>query len=154
MSVPIRTFTSVEDLSSALGETVGPGPWVVIDQSRVDAFADCTGDDQWIHVDPERAAAGPYGATVTHGYLTLSMIPYLGRDLFALDFGSARINYGSNKVRFPSAVRVGSAVRASATPSALTVQDGRGLLTVRWVIDTDGGGKPALVAETLTVVVL
>ena len=66
--MPLRTYTSVDDLSSALGETVGPGPWVTVDQSRVDAFADCTGDDQWIHVDPARAAAGPYGATIAHGH--------------------------------------------------------------------------------------
>ncbi|WP_280256112.1 MaoC family dehydratase [Nocardia abscessus] len=150
----LRTFTSVEDLSAAIGETVGPGPWFTIDQGRVDAFADCTGDDQWIHVDPERAAEGPYGGTIAHGYLTLSMIPFLGRDLYAIDFGTARVNYGSNKVRFPSPVRVGTRVRASATPVDLRVEPSRGLLTVRWVVENEGQDKPALVAETLTVVML
>ncbi|MBH0778033.1 MaoC family dehydratase [Nocardia sp. NEAU-351] len=150
----MRTFTSIEELSSALGETIGPGPWLTVDQARVDAFAECTGDDQWIHVDPARAADGPYGATIAHGYLTLSLLPFLGRDVFGLDFGNARINYGSNKVRFPAPVRVGTRVRASATPADLRVEDGRGLLTVRWVIENEGNDKPVLVAETLTVVVL
>ncbi len=150
----MRTFSSLDDLSAAIGETVGPGPWFTIDQDRVDAFADCTGDDQWIHVDPGRAAEGPYGATIAHGYLTLSMIPFLGRDLYAIDFGTARVNYGSNKVRFPSAVRVGTRVRASATPVDLRVETSRGLLTVRWVIENEGQDKPVLVAETLTVVML
>ncbi|MGX1809189.1 MaoC family dehydratase [Nocardia sp. NPDC055321] len=152
--MPIRTFTSAGDLTAALGERIGPGPWVEVEQSRVDTFADCTGDDQWIHLDAERAATGPFGTTIAHGYLTLSLLPFLGRDLFAIDFGSARINYGSNKIRYPAAVRVGSAVRASATPAAFDVRDGRGLLTVTWVVETDGADKPALVAETLTAVVL
>ncbi|WP_054812035.1 MaoC family dehydratase [Nocardia arizonensis] len=150
----MRGFVSIEDLRSAIGETLGPGPWVAIDQSRVDAFAHCTGDDQWIHVDPRRAADGPYGGTIAHGYLTLSMIPFLGRDLFALDFGSARINYGSNKVRFPAAVRVGTRVRARATPADLQVDGGRALLTVRWSVEAEGVDKPALVAETLTAILL
>ncbi|MFD6450115.1 MaoC family dehydratase [Nocardia sp. NPDC060220] len=149
-----RTFTSLDDLSAAIGDTVGPGPWIPIDQKRVDAFAECTGDDQWIHVDPARAADGPYGATIAHGYLTLSMLPFLGRDLYAIGFGTARINYGSNKVRFPAAVRVGTRVRASATPVDLSVEKSRCLLTVRWVIEDERQDKPALVAETLTVVVL
>ncbi|MFD4459688.1 MaoC family dehydratase [Nocardia sp. NPDC058480] len=149
-----RAFTSLDDLSAAIGDTVGPGPWCTIDQERVDAFAECTGDDQWIHVDPTRAADGPYGATIAHGYLTLSMLPFLGRDLYTIEFGSARINYGSNKVRYPSAVRVGTRVRASATPVDLSVETSRCLLTVRWVIENEGQDKPVLVAETLTVVVL
>lgn len=149
-----RAFTSLDDLSAAIGDTVGPGPWYPIDQERVDAFAECTGDDQWIHVDPTRAADGPYGATIAHGYLTLSILPFLGGDLYTIEFGSARINYGSNKVRFPSAVRVGTRVRASATPVDLSVETSRCLLTVRWVVENEGEDKPVLVAETLTVVVL
>ncbi|WP_067447613.1 MaoC family dehydratase [Nocardia alba] len=149
-----RCFTSLDELTAAIGETVGPGPWCTIDQSRVDAFAECTGDDQWIHVDPARAVDGPYGTTIAHGYLTLSMLPFLGRDLYAIDFGTARINYGSNKVRFPAAVRVGTRVRASATPVDLSVDTSRCLLTVRWVIEDEQQDKPVLVAETLTAVVL
>ncbi|MGW6117905.1 MaoC family dehydratase [Nocardia sp. NPDC055165] len=152
--MPVRTFTSVEDLSTAIGETVGPGAWFTIDQDRVDTFAQCTGDEQWIHVDPARAAEGPYGTTIAHGYLTLSMIPFLGRDLFTLDFGTARVNYGSNKVRFPAPVRVGSRVRATATPAAVSIENSRALITVRWAVENEGQDKPVLVAETLTVVML
>ncbi|WP_109530726.1 MULTISPECIES: MaoC family dehydratase [Nocardia] len=148
----MRTFTSVDELSEAIGETLGPGPWFTIDQSRIDGFAESTGDDQWIHVNPERAADGPYGATIAHGYLTLSMIPFLGRDIYAIDFGSSRINYGSNKVRFPTAVRAGTRIRASATLGEFRLEKERGQLTVRWVIENEGQDKPALVAETITVV--
>ncbi|WP_327098765.1 MaoC family dehydratase [Nocardia vinacea] len=149
-----RIFTSLDELRAAVGESIGPGPWLTIDQTRIDAFAEATGDDQWIHVDPQRAANGPYGATIAHGYLTLSSIPLLGRDIYALDFGTARINYGSNTVRFPSAVRSGTRIRATATIADLRVEQSRAQLTVRWTIDNEGQAKPACVAETLTVVVL
>lgn len=150
----LRHFTSLDDLGGALGEPVGPGPWVTIGQDRIDTFAACTGDDQWIHVDPDRAATGPYGSTIAHGYLTLSLLPRLGRDLYTLDFGTARINYGSNKVRFPAAVRTGARVRAVAIPLAVRTEGSRALLTVGWTVDIADGGKPALVAETLTAIML
>ncbi|MGW6730800.1 MaoC family dehydratase [Nocardia sp. NPDC055029] len=150
----MRTFTSVDDLGGALGEPLGPGPWTAIGQDRVDTFAACIGDDQWIHVDPDRAASGPYGTTIAHGYLTLSLLPRLGRDLYAIGFGTARINYGSNKVRFPAAVRTGTRVRAVATPLALSTEGSRALLTVGWSVENEDGGKPALVAETLTAIML
>ncbi|WP_040699710.1 MaoC family dehydratase [Nocardia vinacea] len=149
-----RVFTSLDQLRAAVGESIGPGPWLTIDQARIDAFAEATGDDQWIHVDPQRAADGPYGATIAHGYLTLSLIPLLGRDIYTLDFGTARINYGSNTVRFPSAVRSGDRIRATATIADLRVEQSRAQLTVRWTIESEGQPKPACVAETLTVVVL
>ncbi|MFE6922098.1 MaoC family dehydratase [Nocardia sp. NPDC057663] len=150
----LRRFTSVDDLTEALGEPIGPGPWIAIGQERVDTFAACTGDDQWIHVDPDRAASGPYGTTIAHGYLTLSLLPRLGRDLYTLEFGTARINYGSNKVRFPAAVRTGTRVRAVAIPLALSTEGSRALLTVSWSVENEDGGKPALVAETLTAIML
>ncbi|WP_433520395.1 MaoC family dehydratase [Nocardia pseudovaccinii] len=149
-----RVFTSLDQLRNAVGESIGPGPWLTVDQARIDAFAEATGDDQWIHVDPRRAAGGPYGATTAHGYLTLSLIPLLGRDIYGLDFGTARINYGSNTVRFPSAVRSGTRIRASATIADLRVEQSRAQLTVRWTIENEGQSKPACVAETVTVVVL
>ncbi|WP_329407718.1 MaoC family dehydratase [Nocardia vinacea] len=148
----MRVFASLDELRSAVGESVGPGPWLTIDQKRIDAFADTTGDDQWIHVDPERAATGPYSATIAHGYLTLSLIPVLGRGLYTLDFGTARINYGGNTFRFPSAVRAAGRIRATATFADLRTEADRALLTVRWTLDNEGQAKPACVAETLTVV--
>ena len=86
----------MDEICAAVGETLGPGDWLTIDQFRIDAFADATGDHQWIHVDPERAAAGPYRATIAHGYLMQSLIPLLGAGLYTIQTGSARINYGSN----------------------------------------------------------
>lgn len=150
----MRVFTSLDELRAAVGESVGPGPWLTIDQARIDGFAKTTGDDQWIHVDPERAATGPYGATIAHGYLTVSLIPLLGRDVYTVDFGTARINYGSNKVRFPAPVRSGTRIRATATIAEVRVEESKAMLTVRWTIENDGQAKPACIAETLTVVVL
>lgn len=150
----LRVFTSLDELRSAVGESIGPGPWLTIDQARIDGFAKTTGDDQWIHVDPERAATGPYGATIAHGYLTVSLIPLLGRDVYTVDFGTARINYGSNKVRFPAPVRSGTRIRATATVAEVRVEESKALLTVRWTIENEGQAKPACIAETLTVVVL
>lgn len=149
----LRTFDSIDALRSALGETVGPGEWITVDQDRIDAFAETTGDHQWIHTDPARAATGPYGATIAHGYLTLSLLPALAAGLYAIDTGSARVNYGSNKVRFPAPVRVGSRIRASATPLECRTTDAGTFLTTRFVVEIEGGDKPALVAETVTLVV-
>ncbi|TLF98307.1 MaoC family dehydratase [Nocardia cyriacigeorgica] len=150
----MREFTSLDELSEAIGEPIGPGPWLTVEQPRIDAFADSTGDDQWIHVDPVRASDGPYGTTIAHGYLTLSLLPMLGRDLFTLAVGTARLNYGSNKVRFPAAVRSGTRIRATATPANLRRENSSALLAVDWVVENDGQAKPALVAETLTMVLL
>ena len=108
-------FSSVDEICAAVGETLGPGDWLTIDQYRIDAFADATGDHQWIHVDPERAATGPYGATIAHGYLMQSLIPLLAAGLYRIQTGSARINYGSNTIRFPTPVIAGSRVRATAS---------------------------------------
>ena len=107
----MRTFTSLDELSDAAGEELGTSEWLTIEQERVDQFADATGDHQWIHVDVERAASGPFGGTIAHGYLTLSLIPLLGAQVFALDTPGAKLNYGVNKVRFPAPVPVGSRVR-------------------------------------------
>ena len=108
----MRTFSSAEQLQQAVGEELGTSDWVLIEQARVDLFADATDDHQWIHVEPERAAAGPFGGTIAHGYLTLSLIPYLGSQVFSLETPGAKLNYGVNKVRFPSPVPVGSRIRS------------------------------------------
>lgn len=150
----MRVFRSLDSLRSAVGTVLGPGEWLTVDQDRIDTFAAATGDDQWIHVDPARAADGPYGGTIAHGYLTLSLLPLLGRDLFSLQFGTARINYGSNSVRFPAPVRAGTRVRASVTPAEVAEGEGRVMLTLRWTVENEGATKPACVAETRTLVLL
>ena len=96
------------------GEELGTSDWLTIDQERVDRFAEATGDHQWIHVDVERAADGPFGGTIAHGYLTLSLVPLFGSQIFALETPGAKLNYGVNKVRFPSPVPVGSRIRATS----------------------------------------
>ena len=97
----MRVFTTFEEITEATGEELGTTDWVEIDQARVDLFAEATGDHQWIHVDAERAADGPFGGTIAHGYLTLSLVPWLGSQVFALETPGAKLNYGVNKVRFP-----------------------------------------------------
>ncbi|GAB3681459.1 MaoC family dehydratase [Saccharopolyspora tripterygii] len=144
-----RTFTSMNEVKAALGDELGPTAPLVVTQERITAFADATGDHQWIHVDPERATAGPFGTTIAHGYLTLSLLPHFGQQLFHLDFGTARINYGLNKARFPSPVPSGSTVRAKATFIDLQEGPAGATLTTRYVIELDGATKPACVAESL-----
>ncbi|WBB68036.1 MaoC family dehydratase [Micromonospora sp. WMMD812] len=146
----MRTFASIDDLAAAVGETVGPGPWQRVDQQRVDLFADATDDHQWIHVDPERAAAGPFGGTVAHGYLTLSLLPALVGALYRVEGVRMGVNYGLNRVRFPAPVRVGSAVRASATVAEVSPVDGGVQVVTQVTVESDAGGKPVCVAETVS----
>ena len=145
----MRTFTSFDELTAAVGEDLGTSDWLEIDQARVDAFADATGDHQWIHVDQERAATGPFGGTIAHGYLTLSLVPFLGSQVFSLETPGAKLNYGVNKVRFPNPVRVGSRVRTRV--SVVAVEDiptGKQML-LKHVVEIEGQDKPACVAETV-----
>jgi acyl dehydratase len=145
----MRTFTSLEELSDVVGEDLGPSDWLEVTQERVDAFADATGDHQWIHVDVDRASKGPFGGTIAHGYLTLSLIPRFAPELFEIYTPGARLNYGVNKVRFPSPVRVGSRIRAAARIVEVSdVPAGRQLLT-RYTVEIEGEPKPACVAETV-----
>jgi acyl dehydratase len=145
----MRVFTSLDEITDATGEQLGSSDWFVIDQDRVDTFADATGDHQWIHVDVERAAAGPFGGTIAHGYLTLSLLPVLGSQIFALDTPGAKLNYGVNKVRFPSPVPVGSRIRATASVVGVVDVPAGKQLTLGWVIEIEGAPKPACVAETV-----
>ena len=116
----MRVFSSFEEIESAAGEEIGTTDWVEITQERVDQFADATGDHQWIHVDVEKAKDGPFGGTIAHGYLTLSLVPWLGSQVFTLDTPGAKLNYGVNKVRFPSPVPVGARVRATVSVGEVT----------------------------------
>ncbi|WP_460830371.1 MaoC family dehydratase [Nocardioides hungaricus] len=145
----MRVFNSLDEVVAAKGEEIGTSDWLRVDQDRVNTFADATGDHQWIHVDVERSAAGPFGGTIAHGYLTLSLIPFLGGQVFAFDTPGAKLNYGANRVRFPNPVRVGSRIRSTVSigdvaelPSGLQV-------TLSHTIEIEGEAKPACVAETV-----
>ncbi|MBK1783122.1 MaoC family dehydratase [Prauserella cavernicola] len=150
----VTVLPSLDDVRAQLGTELGPTPWETVTQERIDAFAEATGDHQWIHVDAERAATGPFGGTIAHGYLTLSLLPLFGRQLFRLDAGTARVNYGVNKVRFPSPVPSGARVRATATFADLRDATGGAQLTTRYVVELEGADKPACVAESITLVLL
>jgi acyl dehydratase len=145
----MRVFSGLDDFAGAVGEHLGHSDWHTITQEQVNTFADATGDHQWIHVDAERAAAGPFGATIAHGYLTLSLIPMLGKEIYRVDNLTMGVNYGLNKVRFPQPVRVGSRVRAGAELAEIIDVPGGKQAVVRWALEIDGENKPACVAETV-----
>ena len=145
----MRTFTTLDEIAAAAGEELGTGEWVEITQERVDQFAEATGDFQWIHVDQERAKAGPFGGTIAHGYLTLSLIPWLGTKVFALETPGAKLNYGLNKVRFPNPVLVGARVRVTVTLAEVTDLPQGKQLTLKHVIEIEDQDKPACVAESV-----
>ena len=132
-----------------VGDVYGPSSWIEIPQEKIDAFADATGDHQWIHVDPERAAEGPFGTTIGHGYLTLSLLPTASEEVVPRQGGRMGINYGLNKVRFPSPVPVDSRVRATFKVLELDEQDWGGQATLRATVEREGGDKPVCVAEII-----
>ncbi|MBF9066584.1 MaoC family dehydratase [Streptacidiphilus fuscans] len=143
-------FASLADLAAAVGTELGTSEWHVVDQKRVDLFAEATGDHQWIHVDPERAKDGPFGTTIAHGYLTLSLIPVLAKECYGVEGVRMAVNYGSDKVRFPAPVPVGSSVRATAELVSATEVPGGLQAVVRFTISGKDGGKPHCVADTIT----
>lgn len=145
MSEP--TSFTLEQLRDAAGTDLGASRWFQIDQSRIDAFADATEDHQWIHVDPARAADGPYGTTIAHGYLTLSLLPTLMVDLIQITGVSARLNYGLNKLRFPAPVPSGKCIRARAEIVGAEDVTGGVQAVIAVTIEVDGVDKPACVAE-------
>jgi acyl dehydratase len=142
-------FASIDDLRKAVGTPLGHSEWIEIRQDRIDAFARATDDLQWIHIDPERAAAGPFGTTIAHGHLTLSLLPAIVRDLMAVDGVRMAVNYGLNKVRFPAPVPVGSRIRGLV--EVVSVEDiGGGVqVTSRVTVEREGGDKPVCVAESV-----
>jgi acyl dehydratase len=143
-------FASLDDLRAAVGTEVGHGRWLDVSQERIDTFAEATGDHQWIHVDPERAASGPFGGTIAHGFLSLSLIPALTAGLTAVDGVTMGVNYGLNKVRFPAPVPVGSRVRGRVELMSMDDVPGGVQLTSRVTVEREGGDKPVCVAETIT----
>jgi acyl dehydratase len=143
-------FNSLEDLAAAAGTDLGHSSWHRIEQDRVTAFADATGDHQWIHLDADRARSGPFGTTVAHGYLTLALIPMLLAEIFEVSGVGMAINYGLNRVRFPAPARTGSSVRAAATITEVVEIPGGVQVVISVTIQTDDGDKPCCVAETIS----
>ena len=129
------------------GADLGPSRWLEVSQERVDAFARCTGDGQWIHTDPERAAAGPFGGTIAHGFLTLSLVVPLLDDLLAVEGAGPTVNYGVNRVRFPAPVPVGSRLRASFRVAQMTALEAGFQAELVATVEREGGEKPVCVAE-------
>jgi acyl dehydratase len=144
----VRTV-QFRDLESVVGKELGSSEWHEITQERVNAFADVTGDRQWIHVDPERAAAGPFGGTIAHGYLTLSLLPALMSEVWRVEGVRMGINYGLNRVRFPAPVPVRSRVRVVGRLKEIAPVEGGVQGVVEATIEIEGGAKPAAVAETV-----
>jgi acyl dehydratase len=149
----MKVFRGIHELEQAVGTHLGHSDWHAVEQDRIDLFADATGDHQWIHLDAERAEDGPFGSTIAHGFLTLSLLPMLTAEVYRVEGVRMGINYGADKVRFPSPVPVGSKVRAGVeltriTPSSLGFQ-----VATRVRIEREGGDKPACVADMLSVMV-
>lgn len=146
----MRIFDLIDDLVELTGQPLGVSEWVTITQDMVDLFADATGDHQWIHVDPQRAAAGPFGTTIAHGYLTLALLPRLMHQIYRVDGVKLAINYGLNKVRFPAPVPVGSKIRAESSVVDVAEVGGGGYqVTLSTTVAIDGAAKPACVAESI-----
>jgi len=143
------TITGIDELKSRIGDELGVSEWHEVTQEAIDAFADITGDHQWIHVDPERARDTPFGGTIAHGLYTLSLGPKFTFELFSIDGFAFGLNYGYGKVRFPAPVPVGSRVRMRATLSNVEDVPGGVQITVTQMFETEGGSKPVCVAESL-----
>ena len=144
-------FNTPRDLLAAVGKPLGASDWLEIRQERIDGFADATGDHQWIHVDPERAKSGPFGKTIAHGYLTLSLVNCFLPQIVEVRGISMGVNYGCEKVRFPAPVPVGSRVRGvGQLVAAEEVKGGAVQATVRVTVEIEGGAKPACVVDTIS----
>jgi acyl dehydratase len=145
----MTTFASPTELAGAVGSHLGYSDWLEITQERINAFADATDDHQWIHVDPERAKAGPFGTTIAHGYLTLSLAVRFVDEIFSVEGARMGVNYGTNKVRFVSPVPVGAKLRAGGTLSAVEEVTGGWQATIDLTFELQGAEKPACVAQVL-----
>jgi acyl dehydratase len=145
----VKKFSRLEEFVAAEGSQLGPTDWLEVTQDRINLFADATDDHQWIHVDPDRAASGPFGGTIAHGLLTLSLLPHFTSQMYTVDNIAMAINYGYNKVRFITPVRVGSKIRARAEIAKVDQLDGAVQATVTVTVEIEGSDKPAAVAESI-----
>ncbi|MGI9052052.1 MAG: MaoC family dehydratase [Ilumatobacteraceae bacterium] len=144
-----RTINGTDELRALVGEHLGYSDWVEITQERINQFADATGDHQWIHVDVERAKAGPFGAPIAHGYLTLSTGPMLAPQIYTVTGFSMGVNYGADKIRFPAPVPVGSKLRLGATLLDVSDVSGGVQMKMEFTFEVEGAAKPSCVAEVL-----
>jgi acyl dehydratase len=145
----MTTVASIDGLSSLVGQHLGYSDWREISQEQVNQFADATGDHQWIHVDPERAKSGPFGGPIAHGYLTLSLVPALMGQVFAVEGVAMGVNYGANKVRFPSPVPVGSELRLGATLAGVEDVSGGVQVTLDVTLEVKDATKPSCAAQVV-----
>jgi acyl dehydratase len=145
----MKTITGLEELKQAEGQVLGTSDWYEVTQADVNAFADVTGDHQWIHVDVERAKETPFGGTIAHGYFTLSLIPMLSRQVFGMEGFTFALNYGLNRVRFPSPMPVGGKVRCTVKVAEVQEIPGGAQTMMEMTLEREGGEKPVCVAETL-----
>lgn len=144
-------FKSAAVLEQAVGQSLGATEWLTIEQSRVDTFAEATGDHQWIHVDPQRAKTGPFGGTIAHGYLTLSLVNYFLPQLMTVENLQMGVNYGCDRVRFPAPVRVGARVRGSGEITQVeTLANGAVQVVVRVTVEVEGSERPGCVVDTIS----
>jgi acyl dehydratase len=146
----MKHFATLQSLQGQIGQSLGTSEWLVVEQSRIDQFAQATGDLQWIHTDPQRAAAGPFGATVAHGFLTLSLMAGMFDTAFVIDDVRMGVNYGLNRVRFPTPVRAGSRLRGHFKLQKYEPLEGGAQLTVEVTMELEGADKPACVAESVS----
>ncbi len=144
-----RTIEGIDGLKALVGEHLGYSSYIEITQEQVNTFADATGDHQWIHVDVERANAGPFGGPIAHGYLTLSLGPSLSPEIFTVSGISMGVNYGAGKVRFPAPVPVGSNLRLGATLKSVEDVAGGAQIAMEFVYEVEGAAKPSCVAEVI-----
>ena len=149
----MRVFSNVAEFTAAKGEELGHSDWHDVTQEQVNTFADATGDHQWIHVDLERAAAGPFGGPIAHGFLTLAMLPVLTQEIYQIEHLTMAVNYGLDRVRFPSPVPVGARIRAAATLRDVKETSLGQLCYSRVTIEVEGQSKAACIADTVTLLV-
>jgi acyl dehydratase len=145
----MKSFEHLADMQSLVGQEVGVSDWITVDQNRIDLFAQATGDHQWIHLDAERAAKGPYGTTIAHGFLTLSLLPEMSASAFEVHDTRMGVNYGLGRVRFPAPVPSGSRLRGHFKLTKFDLIEGGAQLTVEVTMEREGGDKPVCVAESL-----
>jgi len=146
-----RIFRNPADFLAATGEVLGASDWLTIDQQRINLFADATSDHQWIHVDPERASAGPFGACIAHGYLSLSLVNLFLPQVFTVENMKMGVNYGCDRVRFPAPVKAGARVRGRCELIRAEPMDGNGIqATVRVTVEIEGSTKPGCVVDTIS----
>ncbi|GAA1860441.1 MaoC family dehydratase [Brevibacterium marinum] len=149
----MRTLNGIDEITSLVGTELGSSEWTTIDQDAINTFADVTDDHQWIHIDEQRAAEGPYGSTIVHGFFTLSLIPKFSAEIFTIEGVSIRVNYGLNKVRFAQPVPVGSRLRGTVSVNEVIPGDKGTQVILKHVIEIEGEERPACIAEVVTLLV-